>query len=96
MWSQIVGKVRLGLAAPMNHWWHVPLYVSARGLTTSPIPYAGRLFEVEFDLRGASRGMDAASKTTAAKPKAPTSRLLGPDLQPAPCWSLRRWSSSLS
>ena len=50
MWSQIVGKVRLDLATPMNHWWHVPLYVSARGLTTSPIPYAGRLFELEFDL----------------------------------------------
>lgn len=49
-WSQVVGKVRLALAAPMNHWWHVPLYVSARGLTTSPIPYRGGVVEFEFDL----------------------------------------------
>ena len=52
MWTQIVGKVRLALSPPMNHWWHVPLYVTARGLTTSPIPVRGeqgRIFEVEFD-----------------------------------------------
>jgi len=49
-WSQIVGKVRLDLAVPMNQWWHVTLYVSARGLTTSPIPYRGGLVELEFDL----------------------------------------------
>ena len=36
-WLQIVGKVRLGLTPLVNHWWNVPLYVSARGLTTSPI-----------------------------------------------------------
>src|SRR6476660_5583538 len=50
MWSQIVGKVRMALAAPVNHWWHVTLYVSPRGLTTSPIPYRGGLLELEFDL----------------------------------------------
>ncbi len=49
-WSQIVGKVRMALAAPMNHWWHVTSYVNTRGLTTSPIPYRGGLFELEFDL----------------------------------------------
>ena len=48
-WVQIVGKTRLALAPMQNHWWHVPLYVSARGLTTSPIPYDGKEFEVEFD-----------------------------------------------
>jgi hypothetical protein len=48
-WLQIVGKTRLALAPMQNHWWHVPLYVSARGLTTSPIPYGHRAFEVEFD-----------------------------------------------
>jgi hypothetical protein len=37
------------MTPPVNHWWHVPLYVSARGLTTSPIPLAGRSFEVAFD-----------------------------------------------
>jgi len=49
MWLQIVGKVRLALAPPLNHWWHVPLYVTARGLTTSPIPYGNRTFQVDFD-----------------------------------------------
>ena len=49
MWSQIVGKVRLKLTHLMNHWWNAPLYVSARGLTTSRIPYGERSFEVWFD-----------------------------------------------
>jgi hypothetical protein len=49
MWTQIVGKVRLALTPRMNHWWSVPLYVGARGLTTSSIPYAGRTFELLFD-----------------------------------------------
>jgi hypothetical protein len=49
MWLQIVGKVRLALAPPLNHWWHVPLYVSSRGLTTSPIPSVDREFQVDFD-----------------------------------------------
>jgi hypothetical protein len=52
MWTQIVGKIRLALSAHVNHWWQVPLYVSARGLSTSPIPYGGRLFEMEFDFLG--------------------------------------------
>jgi len=49
MWTQVVGKVRLALTPLVNHWWNVPLYVSARGLTTSPIPYGDRLFELQFD-----------------------------------------------
>src|SRR6201989_2230454 len=49
MWSQIVGKVRLALSPLVNHWWEVPLYVSGRGLTTSPIPYGAEDFEVQFD-----------------------------------------------
>jgi hypothetical protein len=49
MWTQIVGKIRLAFAPPVNHWWHVPLYVSARGLTTSPIPYEAQTFEIVFD-----------------------------------------------
>ncbi len=49
MWMQIVGKIRLALAPPVNHWWHVALYVTARGLTTSPIPYRGEAFEIAFD-----------------------------------------------
>jgi hypothetical protein len=49
MWLQIVGKTRLALAARDNHWWHVALYPTARGLSTSPIPYRGGAFEVELD-----------------------------------------------
>jgi hypothetical protein len=49
MWTQIVGKLRMALTPPVNHWWHVPLYVSARGLTTSPIPVDGRSIEIAFD-----------------------------------------------
>ena len=49
MWSQVVGKVRLELSPRVNHWWEVPLYVSARGLTTSPIPCSRGIFEVQFD-----------------------------------------------
>ncbi len=49
MWMQIVGKVRLALTPRTNHWWNVPLYVNARGLTTSPIPYGNGVFEIQFD-----------------------------------------------
>ena len=49
MWTQIVGKIRLGLSPRVNHWWGCPLYVTARGLSTSPIPWGNRLFELEFD-----------------------------------------------
>ncbi|HST11632.1 MAG TPA: DUF5996 family protein [Terriglobales bacterium] len=49
MWTQIVGKVRLALSPHINHWWEVPLYVNSIGLTTSPIPYQGRTFEVQFN-----------------------------------------------
>lgn len=49
MWTQIVGKVRLRLTPLINHWWNVPLYVTARGLTTSRIPYGERAFEIWFD-----------------------------------------------
>jgi hypothetical protein len=49
MWTQIAGKVRLALAPHVNHWWQVPLHVSARGLTTTAIPCQDRSFEIEFD-----------------------------------------------
>jgi hypothetical protein len=44
-----VGKIRMGLSPPLNHWWHTTLYVNARGLTTSPIPYGDGAFEIQFD-----------------------------------------------
>ena len=49
LWTQVAGKVRLALTPWLNHSWHVPLYVDARGLTTSPIPYGSRTFEIGFD-----------------------------------------------
>jgi hypothetical protein len=49
LWTQIVGKVRLALSPPLNHWWATTLYVTPRGLTTSSIPYATRVVEVAFD-----------------------------------------------
>ena len=49
MWMEIVGKTKLAFAPAENHWWHVTLHLSARGLTTMAIPYGVRNFEVEFD-----------------------------------------------
>src|SRR5207248_8102332 len=51
LWAQIVGKVRLASTAPRNHWWHVPLYVDVRGLTTRRMHAAnGVAFQIRFDL----------------------------------------------
>ena len=49
LWTQIVGKIRLSLTPWLNHGWQVPLYVSIRGLSTSPIPTGNELLEIEFD-----------------------------------------------
>jgi hypothetical protein len=49
MWTQIVGKVRLALAPMVNHWWQVALYLTSRGLTTSPMPYDTRTLQIDFD-----------------------------------------------
>ncbi len=51
LFLQIVGKIRLALFPKMNHWWHVPFYVSVRGLTTGPIPYEDMIFEMEFNFK---------------------------------------------
>lgn len=50
LYLQIVGKIRLAMHPFINHWWHVPLYVSPRGLTTRAIPNGGASFEIEFDM----------------------------------------------
>lgn len=49
MWAQIVGKVRLKLCPLVNHWWNVPFYITARGMTTSAMPYELGAIEVQFD-----------------------------------------------
>jgi hypothetical protein len=73
MWMQIVGKTRLALAPKQNHWWHVPLYLGARGLTSTPIPYGLRAFEVEFDFidhRLIVKTSDGAIRDIALRPRA--------------------------
>jgi hypothetical protein len=73
MWTQVVGKIRLRQTPLVNHWWNVPLYVSARGLTTSAMPYRdGRLFEIEFDFIDHQLLMkcsDGATTTLALRPQ---------------------------
>jgi len=49
MWTQIIGKTRLALSPLQAHWWNVPLYVSARGLSTAAMPYGDEMLEIEFD-----------------------------------------------
>ena len=49
LWTQVVGKIRLAQTPLVNHWWNVPLYITARGLTTSPMPHGARAFQIGFD-----------------------------------------------
>jgi hypothetical protein len=60
MWSQVVGKIRLGSSPWVNHSWGSALYVTTRGLTTSPIPYAGRAFAIDFDFREHALGVSSS------------------------------------
>jgi Family of unknown function (DUF5996) len=72
LWTQIVGKVRLALTPWLNHSWHVPFYVTERGLTTSPIPYGVRSFEIEFDFTRSVLDIttsDGGHKQIALKPR---------------------------
>lgn len=75
MWTQIVGKIRLGLTPLVNHWWNSTLYVTRRGLATSAIPYGAETFEITFDFhahqlaietsRGDARTFSLASRSVA-------------------------------
>jgi Family of unknown function (DUF5996) len=72
MWTQIVGKVRLAQTPWINHSWHVPLYVTARGLTTSPIPHGSSTFQIDFDFidhRLLIHTSDGASRALALEPR---------------------------
>jgi hypothetical protein len=92
-WTQIVGKTRLKLAPFENHWWHCALYLTARGLTTSPMPYAGGTVEIEFNFLGdallahtsdgQSRSIRLESKSVATfyKEYCALLRVLGVDVQ---------------
>ncbi len=72
MWTQIVGKIRMAYAPAVNHWWHVTLYPSARGLTTSAVPHDGGVFDIEFDFvdhRLRVRTSDGTSRDVTLAPK---------------------------
>lgn len=72
MWTQVVGKIRLKQTPLVNHWWNVPLYVSARGLTTSPMSYDERIFEIEFDFIDhvlVIKSSDGAEKRLSLRPQ---------------------------
>ena len=73
MWMQIVGKVRMELSPFLNHWWHVTLYVTPRGLTTSASPYHGSTFDVSFDFLEHNLFIRTSEGTTKALPLVPRS-----------------------
>src|SRR2546429_4105781 len=73
MWTQIVGKVRMALSPLLNHWWHVTLYVTPRGLTTSAIPYRVGTFDVSFDFLEHTLFIRTSDGTTKALPLIPRS-----------------------
>lgn len=72
LWTQIIGKIRLAQTPWINHSWHVVLYVTSRGLTTSPIPYGERTFQIDFDFidhRLLIQTSEGAVKTIALQPR---------------------------
>ncbi len=73
LWTQIVGKVRLRLTPVVNHWWNIPLYVTARGLTTSRIPYGRGAFELCFDFIGHQLVLETSDGLLKALPLEPRS-----------------------
>jgi len=73
MWTQVVGKIRLVQSPWTNHSWHVTLYVTARGLSTSPIPYGSRSFEIEFDFIRHALTIQTSDGRTASVPLEPQS-----------------------
>jgi Family of unknown function (DUF5996) len=72
-WLQVIGKTRLALSPPVNHWWHVALYPTARGLTTSPMPYDSRFLEVELDFIAHDLLVSTSDGATRAMPLVPRS-----------------------
>jgi Family of unknown function (DUF5996) len=71
MWTQMVGKVRMKLTPLVNHWWNVPLYVTARGLSTSRIPYGEWAFELWFDFIRHELVLQTSTGETRSLPLAP-------------------------
>jgi len=68
MWTQIIGKIRMTLSPPLNHWWHVTLYVNSLGLTTGPIPYPRGVFEIQLDFQNHALRISTSEGTGAHRP----------------------------
>lgn len=68
MWTQIIGKIRMSLSPPLNHWWHVTLYVNSRGLTTGPVPYPGGVFEIQLDFLNHAMQLSTSEGTNSSRP----------------------------
>jgi hypothetical protein len=68
LWTQIVGKIRMELSPPLNHFWHVALYVNSRGLTTGPIPYPPGVFEIQFDFIDHELSITTSQNAKAVRP----------------------------
>jgi len=73
MWTQIVGKVRLELTPLINHWWQVPFYITASGLTTSLIPYQDDAFQIDFDFLASELRMQRSNGAHQGFPLEPIS-----------------------
>jgi hypothetical protein len=73
LWTQVIGKIRLAQTPWLNHSWHVPLYLSARGLTTSPIFYGTRVFEMHFDFIAHELAIDVSDGQSRRLPLRPRS-----------------------
>jgi hypothetical protein len=73
MWIQIVGKIRLAQSPWLNHSWHATLYVTSRGLTTSPIPHGDRTFQIDFDFIAHQLVIQASDGRTSTLPLEPQS-----------------------
>ena len=73
MWIQIVGKIRLANSPWVNHCWNSTLYLTSRGLTTSPIPHRDRTFQLDFDFLSHELLIEASDGGAAALPLQPQS-----------------------
>ena len=82
LWTQIAGEIRLALTPWLNHSWHVPLYVTACGLSTSPIPYAEGIFEIQFDF---NEHLIRSSPVTVARDASRFSRAASPSSTSLSC-----------
>lgn len=71
LWTQIVGKVRLSLTPPLNHWWHATLYVNSRGLTTGAVPYPDGALEIQFDFHRHELIITTSNGQNASRPLQP-------------------------